>query len=259
MEQQLGDLDRVQRRAFAEVVADDEERERVLARILANSAHENLVRARRFGRSRELFDPGRKRMSWSARAFQRHLVRGAALLAASGVAVQTVDSDDKSREDVWLRAKLRLRVEESGSHDRRLETTHGGDYPPMASAFGYAGAKSAAALTQLGRCSSPCRRSPPFTDESPRLQTALETVAGLIGVLVAGPLLLTLPLQPPSDYLLLVGALGVFAFANLSLSALRSSLSATARSQTFTTWALLGGRLLTAALLNRSRVDSPRG
>ena len=56
-EQQLGDLDRVQRGALAEVVAGEEEREPVLdGRVAADPADEHVVAARRLAGRREVLD-----------------------------------------------------------------------------------------------------------------------------------------------------------------------------------------------------------
>src|SRR5581483_1659147 len=61
-EQELGDLDRVQRRALAQVVAREEEREAVLdRRVAADPADEHLVDAGRLARRGEVLDAHRRR------------------------------------------------------------------------------------------------------------------------------------------------------------------------------------------------------
>ena len=65
-EQQLGDLDRVQRRALAQVVADDEERQPVLGRRVARGSGRRARRRR----------PPRRRASGTARAGSRARRRG---------------------------------------------------------------------------------------------------------------------------------------------------------------------------------------
>jgi signal transduction histidine kinase len=87
-----------------------------------------------------------------------------------------------------------------------------------------------------------------FAYRSPGLHIAVETAAGLIAVLVAYLFYGRYRSSGRLTDLLLVSALGLFAFANLFLSVLPSSLSGSELSRSFATWAPLFGRLLAAML-----------
>src|SRR5204863_5305476 len=73
LDDELCDLDRVERGALPQVVAREEEREAVLdRRIAAEAAHEHVIDARRLPRRREVLDThGRRRGEELARALRR--------------------------------------------------------------------------------------------------------------------------------------------------------------------------------------------
>src|SRR5579884_3006954 len=119
-EQELGDLDRVQRRALAQVVAREEEREAVLdRRVAADPADEHLVDAGRLARRGEVLDAHRRRRCEQlARPLRRERLLG---LEPDRLGVPDEDRHtDAGRLDPQLRqlhdlarlgAELRLLVE----------------------------------------------------------------------------------------------------------------------------------------------------
>ena len=97
-----------------------------------------------------------------------------------------------------------------------------------------------------------------FAYRSPGLHIAVETAAGLIAVLVAYLFYGRYRSSGRLTDLLLVSALGLFAFANLFLSVLPSSLSGSELSRSFATWAPLFGRLLAAMLFGAAALIPER-
>ncbi|MDQ3893320.1 MAG: sensor histidine kinase [Actinomycetota bacterium] len=97
-----------------------------------------------------------------------------------------------------------------------------------------------------------------FAYRSPNLHIGVETAAGLIAVLVAYLFYGRYRSSGRLTDLLLVCALGLFAFANLFLSMLPSSLSGSELSQSFATWAPLCVRLVAAGLFTAAALVPER-